>query len=244
MNPQLAKRSRHAATLLAFSTALFFSGCESALSDMEITDPSVLRTTFVAERALLNDGTVLNSLHATIFDRNLASVQIKNGHVKVNGQQMSMTEILNISTYYIPSATVDLNSNYTFEVVLPNGESYAGTVTTQDKAFTSLTVPTSGSVDSDLTISWQEVYVHDAMILSLGFTTPTGLVAGPSFNLTAAQMQAGSFVIPKSNFASPAGITNVSISLTGVKYGTIDSQFHSGSSTISRMRVEKNVAFN
>lgn len=245
MDPQLAKKHpRHVATLFALATAFFFSNCESALSDMEVTDPSVLRTTFVAERALLDNGTVLNSLHANIFDKNLASVELKNGQVKVNGQQMSVNEILNISTYYIPSATVNLNANYDFEVVLANGESYSGTVTTQEKTFTALTVPSTGNVDSDLTVSWQEVYVHDELIISLGFTTASGLVAGPTFNLTAEQMQAGNFVIPKSNFATPAGITSVMVTLTGVKYGTIDSQFHTGSATISRMRVEKKVAFN
>lgn len=108
---------------------------------MEITDPSVLQTHFVVERAMLNDGTILHSLHANIFDKNLASVQLKNGQVKVNGQQMSVPEILNISTYHIPGATVDLNTEYDFEVVLADGESYPGTVITQPKTFTTVTVP-------------------------------------------------------------------------------------------------------
>ena len=244
MNPLLAKHSRQAATFFALATASLFGSCESALNEVEITDPSLLQTHFVVERALLEDGTVLNSLHTTILDKNLASVELKNGHVKVNGQQMSMAEILNISTYYIPDATVDLNTDYHFEVVLPNGESHTGMVTTQEKTFTSVTVPSSSTADSDLTISWQDVYVHDALIISLGFTTAGGKVAGPTFTLTPAQMQEGSFVIPKSNFASPEGITSVSITLTGAKYGTIDSEFLTGSATISRMRVEKKVAFN
>jgi hypothetical protein len=57
-------------------------------------------------------------------------------------------------------------------------------------------------------------------------------------------MQAGTFVIPKSAFASTPGITSATIILTGAKYGTIDSKFRSGSSTIARMRVEKKVTFN
>src|SRR5687767_5324092 len=163
MNPLLAKHSRRAATLFAVAIPLFFSSCESALSDMEITDPSLLHTTFVAERALLDNGTVLYSLHANLFDKNLASIELKNGQVKVNGQQMSVTELLNISTYHIPGATVGLNTDYNFEVVLANGESYAGTVTTQEKTFTTLTVPSTSTANSDLTISWQDVYVHDVL---------------------------------------------------------------------------------
>jgi hypothetical protein len=244
MNPLVAKRSRQAATLFAFGIILFFSNCESALSDIEITDPSVLQTHFVVERALLDNGTVVSSLNATLLDKNLASVELKNGQVKVNGQQMSETEILNISTYHIPGATVDLNTDYDFEVVLPNGQSHTGTVTTQAKTFTSVTVPSNSSVDSDLTISWQDVYVHDALGISLNLTSPAGTVAGATFTLTPAQMEAGSFVIPKSNFATPAGITSVLITLSGAKYGTIDPKFRSGSATISRMRVEKKVTFN
>lgn len=82
------------------------------------------------------------------------------------------------------------------------------------------------------------------LIISLNLTSPAGTVPGPTFNLTPEQMQAGSFVIPKSNFATPQGITSVGITLTGVVYGTINSKFRSGSGTISRMRVEKKVSFN
>ena len=244
MNPQLAgRKTRHAATFLAFASAVFFGSCESALSDMEITDPGVLQTHFAVERALLDNGTVLHSLHANIFDKNLASVELKNGQVKVNGQQMSVTELLNISTYRIQGATVDLNTDYDFEVVLPNGESYGGTVTTQEKGFTVMTAPETSSASSDLTISWQDAYVHDELTISLGLTSPSGSVPGQSFTLTEEQMQAGTFVIPKSSFSTPAGITSVVITLNGAKYGTIDSEFRTGSGTISRMRVEKKVTF-
>ena len=244
MNPLLAKHSRHAATLFALATSLLFSNCESALNETEITDPGLLQTHFVVERTLLDDGTVLSGLTTTILDKNLASVELKNGHVKVNGEQMSVAEILNISVYHIADATVNLNTDYNFEVVLANGESHAGTVTTQAKTFTSVTVPANSTTDSDLTISWQDVYVHDDLIISVSLTSPAGTVAGPTFTLTDAQMQEGSFVIPKSNFATPEGITSATITLTGAKYGTIDSGFRTGSATISRMRVEKKVTFN
>jgi hypothetical protein len=213
------------------------------LSDIEITDPSVLQTHFTVERTLLDDGTVLSGLQTTILDKNLASVEIKNGQVKVNGQQMTVAEILNISTYHIPSATVDLNTKYDFEVVFANGQSHTGTITTQQKTFTSVTVPANASIDDDLIISWQDIYVHDDLIITLNLTSPAGTVPGPSFTLTDAQMQSGNFTIPKSNFATPVGITHATITLTGAKYGTIDSKFRSGSGTISRMRVEKKITF-
>jgi hypothetical protein len=238
------KHSRLVATLFVFAVMVFFSNCESALNDIEITDPSVLQTHFVVEHSVLSDGTVLNSLHSTILDKNLASVELKNGSVKVNGQQMSIAEILGISTYHIPAATVSLNTDYNFEMVLANGQSYNGTVKSQAKAFTSVTAPATSKADSDLTISWQDIYVHDALIISLNLTTPSATVPGPTFELTTAQMQSGTFVIPKSAFASTPGITSVTIILTGAKYGTIDSKFRSGSSTIARMRVEKKVTFN
>jgi hypothetical protein len=223
--------------------AFSFTGCESPLSDVEITDPSLLQTNFAVERSLLDDGTVTASLHANIFDKNLASIQLKNGKVKVNGQEMSLTEILNITTYHIPSASVNLNTTYNFEIILPNGQTHTGAVTTQGKTFTSMTVPQTGSVNSDLTVSWQDVYVHDVLTISLGLKTSTANVAGATFTLTPQQMQAGTFVIPKSNFASPEGITEVTVTLSGAKYGTIDPKFRSGSGTISRMRVEKKVKF-
>lgn len=244
MNPLSTKSTLLTATLFSVATSLLFSSCESPLSDVEITDPGTLITTFSADRTMLDDGTVNTALSATLLDKNLASIELKNGQVKVNGQQMSVYEILNISTYHIPEATVSLNTEYNFEVVLANGQSYAGTVTTAGKTFTSFTVPTNATRDSDLTVSWQDVYVYDEFIITTDLTSSTGTVVGPRFTLTPDQMQAGSFVIPKSTFATPEGITSVKIALVGVEYGTIDSKFHTGSGTISRMRVEKNVTFN
>jgi hypothetical protein len=243
MNP-LSKRARLVTALTASAIAFSLAGCESPLSDIELTDPGTLITTFAVERSMLDDGTVLTSLQATLLDKNLASVELKNGHVKVNGQEMSEAEILNISTYYIPSATVNLSTDYNFEVVLPNGQSYSGTVTTPEKTFTSVTAPATSTAGSDLTISWQDAYVFDEFIISLGLTSPSGIVAGTTFSLTPEQMEAGSFVIPKSSFATPAGITSVTVTLVGIDYGTIDSHFHSGSATVSRMRAEKKVSFN
>ena len=225
------------------AVASMFTGCDSALSDVEITDPSLLQTHFVVERSLQHDGSVLESLRANIFDKNLASVELKNGHIKVNGEQMSETEILNISTYHIPGADVELNTQYEFELVLANGNVHKGIVTTQPKAFTALVVPADPAVDSDMTISWQDTYVHDDLIVSISLTTASGSVPGPTFTMTDEQMEAGTFTIPKSAFATPQGVTGATITLAGAKYGTIDPKFRTGSATISRMRVEKKVTF-
>jgi hypothetical protein len=196
------------------------------------------------ERAMLDDGSVVSTLQASLVDKNLASVELKNGQIKVNGQPMSVTENLNIATYYIPSANVNLNTAYDFEVVLPNGSSHKGKVTSQPKAFTSVTVPSNISLDNDLTISWQDVYVHDELIISLSFSTQSVTVPGATFALTPAQMQAGTFTIPKSTFSSATGVKSMTITLTGTRYGTIDSKFRNGSMTVSRMSVAKKVTFN
>jgi hypothetical protein len=240
----LSKTLRRVATLLALGSTFVLSSCESPLSDVEITDPGLLQTHFVVERALLQDGSVIASLHTTIFDKNLASIELKNAHVKVNGEEMSTTELLNITTYYIPSASVNLSTDYNFEVILSDGQSYDGSVTTPGKAFTSVTVPSSPSINEDLTVSWEDAYVYEGLTISLNLTSPAGTVPGATFTLTDTQMQQGFLVIPKSNFATPAGITSITITLTGFNYGTIHSGFRSGSTTISRMRAEKKVTFN
>jgi hypothetical protein len=230
--------------LFATLFTLIFSHCDSPLSDIEVTDPGLLITNFVVERALLDDGTVLGALNTTILDKNFGSVELRNAQVKVNGQQMALTEILNIKTYYIPSPTVNLDTKYDFEMVLADGQSYRGSVTTQAKTFTSITVPSNPSTANDLIISWNDVYAHDTILISLNLTSSAGTVPGATFELTAAQIQAGTFTIPKSTFTTPAGITSALITVTGVGYGTIDSKFRSGSGTISRMRVEKKITFN
>lgn len=239
----MKKHFNRAVAMVVTAAASMFASCDSALSDVEVTDPSLLMTNFIVGQTVFDDGSTAESLHATIFDKNLASVELKNGKVRVNGQQMSMTEILNIKTYHIPGASVDLNKTYEFELILPNGDVHRGTVTSQPKALTAVTVPTDPSINEDLTISWQETYAHDDFIISVNLTSPSGTVPGPTFTLTPSQMEEGSFVIPKSTFATPAGITSATISLTGAAYGTIDPKFRTGSGTISRMRLEKKVTF-
>jgi hypothetical protein len=238
------KFSNKVAVVFVLVFMSFFSACDSPLSDVEITDPGLLHTSFVVERSLLENGTVLGALTTTILDKNLASVELKNAQVKVNGQQMSVSEILNIKVYHIPSATVNLDTKYDFVIALSDGKSYGGTVTTQAKTFTSVTVPASPSKDNDLVISWNDVYVHDELVITVNLTSPAGTVPGPTFTLTPAQIQAGTYTIPKASFATPTGITSSMITLTGIERGTIDSKFRSGSGTICRMRVEKKVTFN
>jgi hypothetical protein len=118
------------------------------------------------------------------------------------------------------------------------------TVKTPTKTFTSLTVPENNPVDTDLTISWSDVYVHEDLIVSLDLTSPAGTVPGAKFGLTPEEMAAGSIVIPKSKFATPAGVTSVTITLTGANFGITDPSLSSGSAAVSRMKVEKTVVFN
>jgi hypothetical protein len=54
---------------------IVFSNCESALSNVEIKDPSLLQTHFVVERSVLNDGSVVQALSATPLDKNFASIE-------------------------------------------------------------------------------------------------------------------------------------------------------------------------
>lgn len=242
MNFSSSKRSIVKLSIVLAAT-VFLTNCDSPLSDVDITDPGLLMVNFAAEQTVSDDGTVLKAQTATVFDKNLASVELKNGGVKVNGQQMSITEILNIKTYYIPSASLSLNTDYNFVLTLADGKGYSGTVKTPAKALTSVTVPASPSISEDLVISWNDIYVYDDLIVTLNLTSPAGTVPGATFNLTKAQMEAGTFTIPKSNFTTPAGITNIQITLTGVEYGTIDSKFRNGSGTIARTRIEKKVTF-
>lgn len=230
------------ATLFALALVSVFS-CDSPLSDVEVTDPSLLMVNFAAEKSIAADGTVLGALTATVFDKNLASVELKKGTVKVNGKQMSITEIVNIKTYYVPQASVSLDTNYGFEMTLADGTVYNGLVKTPAKGLTSVTVPASPAINEDLVISWTDVAVHDDLIITLNLTSPAGTTPGATFNLTEDQMAAGTFTIPKSSFTTPAGITSATITLTAVEYGTINSKFRSGSGTISRMRIEKKVTF-
>jgi hypothetical protein len=211
---------------------------------VEITDPSVLQPHFTVQRTLLTSGGTSETIQTVIFDKNLAYVEIKNGQLKVNGQVMRLNTVLGIPTYSLTSPSVNVNTPYTFEIVLPDGNSYSGTVTTAAKTFVSLSAPATSNAQSDLEISWQEIYLHDEMEISLIFTTATGTVTGPVIPLAQDQVMDGSFTIPKSNFATPTGITSVLITLTGKENGTTDPKFRNGSEAKALISIQKSVEFN
>lgn len=109
--------------IAGFAGTALLIACSSPLSDLEVTDPDLLHPTFTVEKTINDGGNSNNSITAYIADKNGASVELKNGTVKCNGDAMKYT-LLN----YQGEGKVKSGKTYEFEVVLPNESSYKGTV--------------------------------------------------------------------------------------------------------------------
>lgn len=245
MKFSLTQTSRYAVHLLAYTTlSLLFTSCESELSDVEITEPGLLRPFFQVGYTMSNDGAVSSYLTTTVFDKEnkLFGIELKNGQVKVNGDPMKVTYTTLLKpTYSIPVPNVNLDTEYIFEIVLPDKQRYAAKVKTPPKTFAAITVPSTSSADKDLTISWGDIGVHDDITIAV--TINKDSASTKYIDVKKAQVASGSYTIPKSTFAKPRVIFSVMIKVISKIEGTVDSRFTKGSSVIASTSVEKHVVF-
>lgn len=110
--------------ILGFAGTAVLFACSSPLSDLEVTDADLLHPKFTVEKTINEGGNTNNSILAYIGDKNGASVELKNGKVICNGEEMKYS-LLN----YQGEGKIKSGKTYEFDVVLPNETSYKGSVT-------------------------------------------------------------------------------------------------------------------
>ncbi|MBN1185239.1 MAG: hypothetical protein JXB49_23340 [Bacteroidales bacterium] len=226
--------------ILTFSI-LFISliSCrESALSDVEIDDPSLLKVYGIVWKYCNLDSTdaEVDRIILRLKDKTDHSVDLKKGGVQCNGVEMfSYTDL--IGPYYaVPSevAKVKSDSTYNFIVELADGAEYTGNISIDNKHLKSLSVQSSWkwANDDSLTVSWNDVDEEYTTYILWNITFADGIDHTNESSIGSHNVSdVNTYTFPASFFTNETGevmIKTLKVHLQSEKEGEIDSRFRSG----------------
>lgn len=228
-------------TISAF--LLVMQSCDSPLSDVPITDPTVLKPVMEVEKSISTNGGISNIISCIIYDKNNNLVEIHDGGVKLNGIYMDSAPYGLGGTYYIPSESqpenIELDKTFTFGVMLSDGEVYLSSITTAAFDLTTFTVPSTYQLYSDLHIQWYEDQYSNEMSVKLNCST--GAVT-EEFSIPTSDIQIGEYNIQPGAFPFDQCEEGFYVHLSSFREGDVDNRFRDGSKITSANSVTKYVS--
>ena len=225
---------------------MLLAGCveNSALSDVEIEDPSVIKPIVEINKSL-SANSVMFTTTAWLYDKNGNSIELKSGKVIMNDIPMNVKYTGNDVPYYqldYSALPFKINTTYSLDVTLSDGESYSASVTTREKDIKSFIVPAEHNKNNDLVLSWGESVSNEKLVLKmslLGKTDTTVFVDDKEISIT--DTKAGSFTVPKSYFDKP-GYYHADLTLTSLKTGAMSKSFMNGSKITSTISISRSLS--
>lgn len=224
---------------LSIITLGFISCRESALSDVEIDDPSLLKSYATVWKYCNLDSTVkeVESISLRLMDKTDHSVDLLKGAVYCNGIEMMDQHNLLGPYYGVPSNQVEIKADttYTFIVELADESQYTGSVYVDEGYLNSLNAPSNWTWEEDgsLTVTWNEVNNNYTTTLSwiISFNPGVDDTGIPSIGNENVSGQT-SYSFPASFFTNGSDVVVIdkfTIYLTSIKEGIMDNRFRTGS---------------
>lgn len=204
---------------------------QSPLSDVPISDPSVLRVIAQANRGIGTSGSVTSLLEVRLYDKHDEWVQLKEGSVTVNGLPMDYGGF----GQYARNDEVRADANYAYVVTLSDGSHYTCGAHTPKNLF-QLTVPASYNRAGPLTVSWLQVDSASQASLEIKGDTVTA-----KFYPISSQ---GSFTLQSADLARFHHGQTLLITLMYLRPGQADSRFMSTSSASASCSISRNIQLN
>ncbi len=148
-----------------FIAVFMFSSCarqctESALSDVEISDPDLLILEMRMYKEYSGQSPVSQNLIVWVRDKNEQALTLLNGSVQVNGKKMTINRsLITKLPYYESGNTVDISDDksYTVNVELADGETYESTIEIPKGNVTGIKAPSYHDPSQPLTVSWDAI---------------------------------------------------------------------------------------
>jgi hypothetical protein len=226
------------AILGAAALLLTLAGCRqrSVLSDVELTDPSLLSPDVVLERTTGADGKAETTVHAYALDKNGDAVEIKNGGVTLNGEALAVDyKMVNNVPFYRPAnprkATLEPGTTYRFEFELSDGKRYACEIVSQRRALTRLEAPSPHPKDKPMTIRWRDDSDDDYLTLEIETTVKRDNVETIEHDEVPIPQDArGEYEIPAAYF-DDANARSAELTLISLKPGEVADEFGGGDAT-------------
>ncbi len=210
-------------------SGIVFAACqlvESPLSDVPISEPSVIRVLAEADRDIQSSNSSSSLLRVTLYDKHDEFIELKDGHVSVNGQPMSY----HMLGQYERTDNVKPDFDYTFTVSLSDGSEYSCRVHTP-KDLHQLNLPATYDRKSPLTITWA-----DADPLAEGSLTFYGDTTWATVYVSPAQ---GSVTLQPSALSNLHSGQTLHVTLEYKRRGAVDSGFMSTSTVGAWFRISR-----
>ncbi|NQU66317.1 MAG: hypothetical protein HQ510_00100 [Candidatus Marinimicrobia bacterium] len=225
---------------------LLFSTCtvDSPLSDLPLTDPSLIQPVISLERERSSYGNLSHSATVYLYDKNHNSIELMDGHVTLNGSTLPVKHTSFFGApYYDATGLIDeveLGVHYPFIIFLSDGEAYSAHITVQENDLHELTLPSTHNHTEDMPISWQDIDQNDPLTvyLSYQYNSESGNGSGThQLSIPSHNLGTGNYSISAYELSNPEGIYHVTVKLSSQKTGTIDSHFRSGRIISSRVSI-------
>ena len=149
-------------TVLIITGIILFSvSCKkSSLSDVELTDPSILRFYGYLDKKTDTLGIQRDSIYAIITDKMPRRVELKKGGIYVNDLQGELSNDILFGPFYkfdIRQIQIENNETYNFRVILADDSDYESPLTLPEDNLDIFIAPLSHNANDTLTVSWNEV---------------------------------------------------------------------------------------
>ncbi len=229
---------------LIIIAALAHWSCQSPLSNTDITDPSMIQPQIQVLMETDSSGTKYY-YRADIYDRQLRYVELMNGTVQVNGEQLILVRDV-LGSYYLTDDHLikyQLNTQYNFTVTLSDKSQYTASVKTPLAALSNFVVPSEQVKTQSLSLSWVNPDTSATMYLMLAISFKTDTSIGlESRKVPISNTSLGTFDLQPSEFTSSQGVsTALDITLHSEDLGKIDPRFYAGSRAFSHQMITKSV---
>lgn len=232
------------------SLIIFLASCahKSALSDVDLEDPSLVSVDVIFEHCQKENGKLEEKIEVRIKDKNGDYVEVKNGSVKINDVALEVTEgsFSNLPIYKVATNTLTVQPDKTYKIVIQmsDGEEYTTTYKTQFKEITFRNLPTKHNERNPLDVKWEggdkecNLYLKTTKVVDL-------VEGGSRFEDDEHPIDYPEEdeyrIIPDFFHYEDGVVEDLQISLESVKNGQFHPKFRSESQIESIFRVEKNI---
>jgi len=224
-------------TALIVAPILMF-GCKenSALSDVELSDPKLISPEITITKTINKRGREQTDLVVFLNDKNNNSIDLLKGGVKMNNEALGIqTEWGGAPYYTLNNLKLSANTNYTFVVTLANDNSYKCSVTSPRGLISSFLVPEYHNINNDLNVSWGKLNSSAYTSYSLEITNEDTF--SKEINLSQSIIKNGGYVICSSLLKqiSEGQRGDFVITLKASTKGKVDHRFDGGTIKIIQL---------
>ncbi|GEM_PF-5619496 len=226
-----------------YSIALFFilliglTSCkplDSPLSDLILSDPSVLRPEILIKKETNSLGHTSFYGSVKIYDKNGDLVRLKDGVVSVNSVNLPLSgsEGTRGRFYELTSDALRFDSGQVVTVIiqLGDGEKYLSDVKAPDKDLSKMYLPESVSRSSNLVIRWEQISVSNPRTLFLRYyyKKSDGRAHSGEQTVEISNPSTGRYILNSGFFQIEPNIYEMFLRLISSSTGTVDTHFMKG----------------